>query len=376
MLTIMVIVATGCARYGDRGIPAQTKLDQAEDRHAGSALLSAQTFPLDSPTSVVGFGEDSLWVTDLGDYKCDDTPGIEASCASPESVFLKRMDPETRKVTATIPLRGADGVTLAFGAGSVWISLQSYNPSRGGVLRLDPETNEVMDRIPVRDPSGLDFGEGSLWITSFDSGAVSRVDPATKKVVEEIKASGGSTSDVAVGEGSVWVASWSPEGNPNLSEEDYERGTLPEPSEDAKLVRIDPASGEVVAEIPVENRAIEGGASSVAVDETGAVWVTSVNARLLRVDPGTNEVVAELHVGDYSFEVGAGAGSVWTTSEVNVNSANSYTNRLTRVDPASNTISGHLDRDGASGLAFEDGVVWLGSGDIETGKGSLTKITP
>jgi hypothetical protein len=33
------------------------------------------------------------------------------------------MDPETLKVTATIPLRGADDVTLAFGAGSVWVSL-------------------------------------------------------------------------------------------------------------------------------------------------------------------------------------------------------------------------------------------------------------
>jgi hypothetical protein len=46
------------------------------------------------------------------------------------------------------------------------------------------------------------------------------------------------------------------------------------------------------------------------------------------------------------------------------------------VVAASNTISGHLDRDGASGLAFEDGVAWLGSGDIESGKGALTKITP
>ena len=213
--------------------------------------------------------------------------------------------------------------------------------------------------------------------TSFDSGTVSRIDPATRRVAEEIKASGGGTADTAVGEGSVWVASWSPEGNSNPSEEDYERGTLPEPSEDAMLARINPASDKAVSEIPVENSAIEGGASSVAVDdETGAVWVTSVNARLLRVDPGTNEVVAGLDVGDYSFEVGAGAGAVWTSSEVNVNSANAYTNRLTRVDPASNTISGCLERDNASGLAFEVGVVWLGSGDIESGKGALAKITP
>lgn len=373
-MVLLLVSVTGC---GDAGSPGPPNANHHEERVQDSPTMGSKAFPQDSPVSVEGFGAGSLWVTDLGDYRCDDTPGVETSCTGPEEVFLERLDPKTREAVAKIPLRGTEGVSMAFGAGDAWISYDNYlRPSKSGVLRLDLETNEITHRIPVKGPSGVAFGEGSVWVTSVDSGTVARVEPDTNEVAEEIEVSSGGASDVAVGEGSVWVASWGPPGGDSkLSEEDYERGIRPEPLEDAKLARLDPESGEVVAEVPVEDRAIEGGASSVAV-EGGAVWVTSVNAKLLRVDPETNEVVARIDVGDYSFEVETGAGAVWTVSEVNVDSTDAYTKRLTRVDPETNRANGSLDVEGAGGLAIEDDAVWLSTSNIERGEGALIQIEP
>ena len=373
-LTLVLVFAltTGCAGAVSPGDPNH------RERARESPPIESRAFPQDGPVSVAGFGAGSLWVTDFGDYQCDDTPGVEASCAGPKEVVLQRLNPETREVIATIPLKGTQGVSLAFGAGDAWISYDNYlRPSESGVLRLDPETGEITHKIPVETPSGVAFGEGSLWVTSLEAGTVSRVDPETNEVAEEIRVSGGGgVGDVAVGGGAVWVASYGdPSGGQTLSEEDYERGTRPKPLEDAKLARIDPESAEVVAEIPVESRAIEGGASSVAVGD-GAVWVTSVNAKLLRVDPETNEVVARTDVGDYSFEVKTSAGAVWTVSEVNVNSAEAYTNRLTRVDPETNRVNGSLEVEGAGGLTIEDDAVWLSTSNIERGEGALIQIEP
>jgi glutamine cyclotransferase len=371
-LVLILVLVTSCGGPGSPGSP-----NGPAERARESPEMDSMTFPQDSPVSIAGFGADSLWVTDLGDYRCDDTPRVEASCSGPEKVLLRRLNPETREAVATLPLGGTEGVRLAFGAGDAWISYDNYlRPSESGVLRLDLETNEITHKTPVKAPSGLAFGEGSVWVTSLTGGTVSRVDPDTNEVVEEIQVSGGGTNDVAVGEGSVWVASWgSPDNGSRLSEEDYERGTRPEPLEDAKLVRIDLENGRVVAEIPVENRAIEGGASSVAVGDD-AIWVTSVNGKLLRVDPETNETVAKMDVGDYCFKVETGAGAVWTMSEVNVNDADADTDRLTRIDPETNRASGSLNIKGAGGLALEDGAVWLSTSSIERGEGKLVRIQP
>jgi len=231
--------------------------------------------------------------------------------------------------------------------------------------------------VRVKSPLGVDFGDGALWVASRN-GAVSRVDPGSGEVEAKIRVSAGGANDVAVDEksGAVWVAvTGSPEDGAELSPEDYDRGTRPEPNEDFKLVRVDLAANRVVAEVPIEENAIEGGASSVAVGG-GAVWVTSVNGKLLRVDPDTNRVVDKLSIGDYSFDVEASEESIWASSEVNVNDHATYTHRLTRVDPTSNHVVDSVDVKNASGLALAESSAWATSGNIETGEGSLISLTP
>lgn len=383
-------LATGCDGSGDPEDPVGPAEDGPEDVAGEETVWDAETSDLEGALLSVAFGEGSLWVTDLGDYACDDTPGDDspgrsssALCASPDEVFLKRIDPGTREVAATIPLKASHAEVVAFGAGSVWALSRDPDSASGPsgremLLRIDPRTDRVVGEILVSDPGEVAFGEGSLWVTSVKDGTVSRIDPETGEVVAEVKISARGASDVAVDErsGTVWATNRG-SGPPEsfVPPEDYERGVRSEPAEDAKLVRVDAETDQVVAEIPIEDTAIEGGASSVAVGED-AVWVTSVNGKLFRVDPATNEVVAQALLGDYSFDVEASEDGVWATSEVNVrDSSASYTNRLTRVDPASTSVVGSVDVENASGLALGAGAVWLTTGNVETGEGTLIRYT-
>jgi DNA-binding beta-propeller fold protein YncE len=179
-------------------------------------------------------------------------------------------------------------------------------PKRGPgdvVVRIDPRTNRVVDRIPVDPPSGLAFGHGSVWVTSAGYGTVSRIDPQSDKVVAKIRVGRG-VGDIAVDEssGAVWVASaYLPKGGYDFSK--Y--------SEDRNLTRVDPETNRVVEEIPIRPGVrYGGGASSVAVGE-GAVWALNSDAKLLKVDPATNEIAAMVDVGHWSSHLVVYGGGVW-----------------------------------------------------------------
>jgi hypothetical protein len=385
-LVLVFILTAGCDG------PA-TSPPSDRDRHGRpirqAPALEVETFPRKSPISVVGFGVGSLWVIDYGDYRCDDTPGTAssggspwtlASCVGPEKVSLQRVDPGSLEVLASIPLRNTDGVDLAFGAGAVWISYEDHlHPSKSGVLRLDPKTNEVTDRIPIKSPSYITFGEDAVWISSY-GGTVTKIDPDSRKVVARVDLGHNGIGEVAAGEGSVWVAS-----NDTLQNVDerawedlFENGKYPETGHPERntLLRLDPDTGEVVARIPVARTEVEGGAASVAVDEgSGAVWVTSNNGRLLHVDPAKNQVVANLPLGDYAYDLQAGYGSVWAQVELDTDEPG-WTAGIARVSTDDNAVSGRADVPDASGLAVGDGALWVGSSAIEEGKGALVRITP
>ena len=374
----------GCGGYAPSDPPAG-RVDRAEasDGPSGTTptgglsmaegvVRISETVPLGRPSALLGYGEGSLWVADNGDYSCDDTPGAadssgggasasSASCAGPPEAFLRKLDPRTGEVEATIPASGGgqEFRGVAFGAGSVWASSSSYAPrSDDGVLRIDPGTGRIVGRVPVDFAAGLGFGQGSVWATSSRDGTVSRIDPETGRVTATIPIGAGVANDVEVDErsGAVWVASqYSPGNADELSQEDYEKGVRPEPDAGAKLARVDPRTNRVVAEILIEATAIEGGASGVAVGEGGAVWVTSVNGKLLRVDPETDEVAARLKLGDgasdddHAAGVEASGEAVWVRATLDYDKPG-WTQHLIRVDPESNRVVDSVEVEDASGL--------------------------
>ena len=333
------------------------------------AGLDVEVVPSGGAYSPVGFGDGSLWATDVlvctdnftipmsvsGSASASSAASVQAMCALPNKTLLKRLDPRTGEEVAAIPLENfpTNLPEVAFKAGSVWVS--SADGFADAVLKVDPETERVVDRIPVGSPTGLAFGHGSVWVTSSGSGTLSRVDPRTGEVAEEIEVGRGAL-DVAVDDGSetVWVASGS-----FFSMENPEHH---------KLSRVDAATDRVVAQIPIAARRPEGGAQSVTVGE-GAVWAQSVRGKLFVIDPATNELVAAVPLGDYSSDLAVYGGAVWATAQIYVGT------RLFRVDPrTARVIASEHGPDpaegGYGGLVAGGGYVWFGSGD------GLARVAP
>ena len=158
---------------------------------------------------------------------------------------------------------------------------------------VDPKTHRVVGHVSVgAHPVAVAVGHGSVWIANADDGTVSRIDPETRKVLRTIGI-GTPVSDLAVSGEAVWVANGS----------------------DGTVSRIDPGSNAVVATIdlrgpnllaPIPVHALTLGA--------GAIWVASGDNRVVRIDPATNKVAAEIGVPSAPVDVTADEEAVWAES--------------------------------------------------------------
>ena len=135
---------------------------------------------------------------------------------------LSRVDPATNKVISKISIP-PDSYTAVFAAGSVWITSTKNNL----LTRVDAKSEKVIAKIPVGPaPRFLAAGLGGIWTLNQGDGSVTRVDPTTNKVSATIEVGvPGGGGDIAVGEGAVWISA---NGKP--------------------LSKIDPATNRVVAQ--------------------------------------------------------------------------------------------------------------------------------
>jgi hypothetical protein len=153
--------------------------------------------------------------------------------------------------------------------------------------------------------------DGTGWVTSPGPGAVLEVDLGGGAVRRTIETEEGAI-DLAVGDGALWVVV-------------NEFGT-------GKLVRIDPVTGEIVAEV---DPGVTGGPRSVAVGE-GAVWtVLDGYGRVGRVDPVDNsatvvDVDTEFVGGAEETPLVVAHGLVWAVD--------ASKGALTRIDPAGQPV--------------------------------------
>jgi len=152
------------------------RIDPATNKVVAEIQVPAGSF-------TVAFGEGAVWVTGT------------------QSNVLTRINPETNLVVETIPV-GKSPRFLAAGGGFVW----TLNQGDGNVSKVDPKTNKLVETIEVGVPGPggeIAFGEGSVWVTSFEF-PISRIDPATGKVVQQFFGPGGDA--IRVGLGSVWLS--------------------------------------------------------------------------------------------------------------------------------------------------------------------------
>lgn len=242
---------------------------------------------------------------------------------------VDRIDPATGTIMKTITVgdptkllaraRDTHGVPSAVtsGFGSIWAV-----GADGRLARIDPATNAAMTFDVGVVGEALATGEGAVWITSHDDGAVVRFDPTAGAVTNTITGLG-ALFGVAVASGSVWVVSKSGH----------------------EVLRLDPTRGTVTARIAAERNPdwVTAGA--------GSVWVTRETPRaVLRIDPATNAVAATIP-GEASWGIGTGIafhdGAVWTGF-------------LVRIDPSTEKVTASFAGKGEqAAVTFGGGSAWV-----------------
>jgi streptogramin lyase len=181
------------------------------------------------------------------------------------------------------------------------------------------------------------------------------------------------------GEGSLWATGFAPSGGcddvKDVGEAACGGGDPPK----TLLKRVDPRTGEVVAEIPLACVGAEFG-PQVAFG-AGSVWVSSGISGgsprwgrspcdvVLRVDPRTKRVVSRIPV-DSPTDVAFGHGSVWATSA-------GY-GTLSRIDPKTDEVVAKIDVDrGAGDIAVDksSGAVWVAGVSLNYDKPENNKLS-
>jgi len=172
----------------------------------------------------VGFG--SLWIPSCGDHKlfradvitgtikasvpvgpADSEGGITTGAGSvwlvsSSSSELDRIDPSTNTVIARIQLPKGSFNPI-FAGDFVWVASNQGN----ALVRVNPMTNTVVGSTPIGPrPRFLTVGEGSVWVLNQGDGTISRVDASTGKLLASIPAGiPGLGGEIAFGGGSAWA---------------------------------------------------------------------------------------------------------------------------------------------------------------------------
>ena len=238
----------------------------------------------------------------------------------------------SNELVGQVPLE-ARSRQVATGEGAVWVANEE-----GTVSRVDAATRRVVQPIMVgRDPAGVAAGNGAAWVANSGDGSVSWINPSTNTVVKRVLVGNGPTG-IALGDGAVWVAN----------------------SLDNSVSRIDPDTGKVVATIGV------GGTPSGIAAGLGAVWVSNAtDGTVSRISPSSNTVVRPISVGNGPRAIAVGADAVWV--------ANGLDGTVSRIDPASDTVVATVGvGEGPSAVAVSPGAVWAAS-EV---RGTVTRLDP
>jgi YVTN family beta-propeller protein len=374
----------GDERYVGIGVHRAARIGAVA--HGGQVLLSNATREL--VEDEVG----DVSVRDLGSYRLKDIDRpehlfqLEIGGLQTEFPPLKAEKvAEPRAIRRrTVLLAGLAGVLaaavaipiLAFGQGGPDETLDALAGNSVGVV--DPESGRIVGEIAVGTaPTNVALGEGAVWVTNGADHTVDRIDPETGTVRQTIEVGKG-PDEIAFGGRSVWVTNGldgtvtriDPSSNDPIDTIRVGNG----PSgiavgfgavwvvnrDDHTLTRIDPATGQ-----PERTQSTASGPVDIALGG-GSIWVTSAgDGQLLRVDPRTARVSETVNVGRGPEAVVFGHGSVWV--------ANTIDGTVSRVDPQTSSVRALIDvGEAPSALAVDSDGVWVGN-ELDL---SLSRIDP
>jgi YVTN family beta-propeller protein len=186
-------------------------------------------------------------------------------------------------------------------------------------------------------PSDVAYGDGSIWVTAEGPaalrGALLRLDPVRSRVLVRIPLPGVTDySQIAVGAGAVWVSD----------------------SGKSNVYRVDPRTDRVVATVHV------GGSPVNIAASASAVWVDDDSSgRLDKINPTTNRLVARIKLPDSTGPLAVAGGSLWV-----IDTLDDRGQSLLRINPASDRITEHVplykDATSVKAIAASGSYLWLG----------------
>jgi YVTN family beta-propeller protein len=236
---------------------------------------------------------------------------------------IHRLDVNTNKIAATIPVGKRPCSGLAAGFGSIWA------PSCGDktISRVDILTNSVVATVPAgpaESEGGIAASEDAVWLVTDPQGKLSRIDPKTNSVLATIDVPAGSAA-VLYGDGAVWV-------------------TTPAKN---MLTRVDAKTNKVTDSIPV------GPGPRFETFGAGAIWTLNQgDGTISRIDTKKRKVIATVEVGipGSGGEIAFGLGRIWATV---------FQIPISEIDPGTNTVVRQWVGDGGDSIRAGHDSVWL-----------------
>lgn len=302
--TVALIVGAGLLSAVLRGPSAEV----GQERPPSQTITTLPIPGLREPSGVgVGFG--SVWV------------------GTAEITTVRRVDPGSGAiVNVPAPNRNC-GLIATFG-GAVWVP----PCSQGALARIDPATNAAASlSYPDQRQIGLQIpSEGDrAWVTiDVDGGIFVEIDATGREVARgDLEALG---SVGAAGFDSLWAARISAR----------------------EVVRLDVETRALIISIPTELP------PDLFVATEDAIWVSTgvegtERGEIVRIDPATNEIVARIPFGTWALPMATDGSSVWVLEGGPVG-------RLHRIDPTTNTVEQTIEIGSGTGYFSLDGEsIWV-----------------
>jgi len=282
---------------------------------------------------------------------------------------------------AGAPVMVGSPAALAYGDGSVW----AVDSAERTVSRINPATRAVVQTIPVgSDPAAVTVTGDNAWVANSGDGTVSQINTTINTVVQTIPV-GNVPVAIASGPSGVWVAN---QGDDTVDRIDPVTGIvtrrnigvggLPDGiavgpdavwvanGEDGTVTRIDSVTGQPSGPLPVG-----AGPAGIAVTPA-AVWVAnSLDLTVSRLEPATGRVTATVGVGDGPGAIAAASDGVWVGDQFDAT--------LDRIDPHTNQVS-RVVSVGSSpqGIAAVGSGVWVAARPFAAAShrgGTLTEVS-
>lgn len=208
-------------------------------------------------------------------------------------------------VQLTMPGRVLDSVS---GGGALWVltcetscdNAAEPGAGRGDLVKVDSASGSIEGTTPVKDPHSLAVGEGGVWVVSMFDDTVSRFDPATGELVASIPLE--LPTPIGTGAEATKFVPFTAVAGAGSVWVGTDRGYVAE---------VDPRSNEVVRTIktsaPADDLAVAGGSLAVAANLDGVLTIDAASGAVSGPAPIEDASGRRLSVSEL-FEA---EGSLW-----------------------------------------------------------------